>query len=269
MKGLDFRVDTVLLTKGTVLDARHIALAAAMNRPWLNVVRRPRVAILVTGDEIVMPGEPLREHQIVSSNSHGLSALVAESGGDPIILGVAPDQTEPLIAMAEKATGADLLVTTGGASVGDHDLVRSALGARGLTLDFWKIAMRPGKPLMFGRLGPIPFLGLPGNPVSTFICALLFMQPMLRKMLGQTAVERPRLTVTLGSDLAANDQREDYMRATMTQEAGKWVARPFSIQDSSMMAPVVMADCLIIRPPHAPPIKAGGDIEVMVLRPSL
>ena len=269
VKGLDFRADAIVLAKGTVLDARHIALAAAMNRPWLNVIRRPRVAILATGDEIVMPGEPLREHQIVSSNSHGLSALVTEVGGDPIILGIAPDQSDPLISMAEKATGADLLVTTGGASVGDHDLVRSALGTRGLKLDFWKIAMRPGKPLMFGQLGPIPFLGLPGNPVSTFICALLFMQPMLRKMLGQIAVERSKLMVTLGSDLAANDQREDYMRATMTQEAGKWIAYPFPIQDSSMMTPVVMADCLIIRPPQAPPIKAGGTIEVMVLRPSL
>lgn len=269
VKGLDFRADAVLLTKGTVLDARHIALAGAMNRPWLNVVRRPRVALLATGDEIVMPGEPLRENQIVSSNSHGLSALVTEAGGDPIILGVAPDQSDSLIAMAEKATGADLLVTTGGASVGDHDLVRSALTARGLKLDFWKIAMRPGKPLMFGQLGPIPFLGLPGNPVSTFICALLFMQPMLRRMLGQTAVERPRCNVTLGNDLAANDRREDYMRATMTQEAGKWVVRPFPIQDSSMMTPVVMADCLIIRPPHAPPIKAGSDIEALVLRPFL
>ncbi len=269
MKGLDFQAGAPLLRKGTLLDARHIALAAAMNRPWLNVVRRPRVALLATGDEIVMPGDPLGEHQIVSSNSHGLAALVAEAGGDPIVLGIAPDQSDPLMAMAEKAQGADLFVTTGGASVGDHDLVRSTLEAHGLKLDFWKIAMRPGKPLMFGQLGPIPFLGLPGNPVSTYVCALLFMQPMLRKMLGQAAVERPRLTVTLGSDLAANDQREDYMRAVMVQEDGEWVARPFPVQDSSMMTPVVMADCLIIRPPHAPPVKAGSAIEVMVLRPSL
>lgn len=267
-QGLDFKAGATLLTKGTVLDARHIALAASMNRPWLSVVRRPRVAILATGDEIVMPGEPLGGHQIVSSNSHGLAALVTEAGGDPIILGIAPDQADPLITMTDKAKGADLFVTTGGASVGDHDLVRSVLGTHGLTLDFWKIAMRPGKPLMFGQIGSIPFLGLPGNPVSTFVCALLFMQPMLRKMLGQAMVQRPRLTVTLGSDLAANDQREDYLRASMVQEAGKWVARPFAVQDSSMMTPVVTADCLIIRPPQAPPVKAGSAIEVMVL-PSL
>ncbi|MEZ5648286.1 MAG: molybdopterin molybdotransferase MoeA [Alphaproteobacteria bacterium] len=267
VKGLDFHAGAYLLKKGTILSARHIALAAAMNQPWIKVMRRPRIAILATGDEVVMPGDPLGPTQIVSSNSHGLAALVTEAGGEPIMLGIAPDRSEPLQAMALAAKKADVLVTTGGASVGDHDLVRSALESAGLRLDFWKIAMRPGKPLMFGELTGTPFLGLPGNPVSTFVCAVLFLQPMVRRMLGHKTIEPQRMMAILGDDLAANDQREDYLRAALTLDEGTWIVRPFPVQDSAMMTPVVMADCLLVRPPHAPMAKAGSPVAVIPLRP--
>ncbi|MBM3573207.1 MAG: molybdopterin molybdotransferase MoeA, partial [Alphaproteobacteria bacterium] len=182
--GLDFKAGEVGLKSGRVLTVRDVGLAAAMNRPWLSVRRRPRVAILATGDEIVRPGDPIGPAQIVSSNGFALAAFVLACGGTPIDLGIARDSLDSLKEAAAGARGADLLLTTGGASVGEHDLVQQALGQKGLTLDFWRIAMRPGKPLMFGRFGATPMLGLPGNPVSTIVCALLFLRPALEKLLG-------------------------------------------------------------------------------------
>jgi molybdopterin molybdotransferase len=170
--------------------------------------------------------------------------------------------------MAEQARGADLLVTTGGASVGDHDLVQSALGEIGLSLDFWKIAMRPGKPLMFGKLGATPLLGLPGNPVSSMVCSLLFLAPMLAKFLGRAETEPRRIGARLGAALRANDRREDYLRATLARGAdGGTVATPFKAQDSSMMATLAKADGLIVRAPEAPALKAGDAVEVIPLAP--
>ncbi|MEE3627262.1 molybdopterin molybdotransferase MoeA [Nitrospirillum sp. BR 11752] len=189
--GLDFTAGTVGLRAGRRLTVRDVALAAAMNHPFLTVRRRPRVAILATGDEVVMPGEPLGPGQIVSSNGLALAALVRRQGGIPVNLGIAPDDADTLGILARGAAGCDLLVTTGGASVGEHDLIRTVLGAQGLELDFWKIAMRPGKPLMFGRLGATPLLGLPGNPVSSLVCATLFLVPALRRLQGLDPAEPP------------------------------------------------------------------------------
>jgi len=256
--GLDFRAGDILLRGGTRLNPAHVGLAAAMNAPWLNVRRRPRVALISTGDELVRPGEPIGESQIVSSNALALAGLIRAAGGEAIDLGIARDERASLLQLFDAAKGADLLVTLGGASVGEHDLVQKVLAERGLALDFWKIAMRPGKPLMFGRIGELPLLGLPGNPVSSLVCGVLFLMPAIRKLTGQSPDERPWPMARLGRDLDANDSREDYLRATLAFDAdGVAVATPFNRQDSSMLSKIAEADALVIRPPHAPAAKAG------------
>jgi molybdopterin molybdotransferase len=264
--GLDFMAGQVGLEAGRRLDARAIGFAAAMNVPWLRVVRKPRIAVLATGDEIVMPGEPIGESQIVSSNALALIAAIRRFGGEPINLGIALDNEASLRALAAGARGADLLVTTGGASVGAHDLVRDVLGDVGLELDFWKIAMRPGKPLMFGRLGDTRLLGLPGNPVSTLVCAILFLKPAIGRLLGVDGDGEASETAALGVDLAANDERQDYLRASLRPGPdGSAVAAPFSKQDSSMMSLMANAGCLIVRPPRAPAAKAGARVPIIRL----
>ena len=262
--GLDFREGEVGLEAGRVLSARDVGLAAAMNVPWLMVRRRPRVAILATGDEIAMPGEPLGPNQIVSSNSLALSALVRVFGGAPFMLGIAPDDRDALASMAAGAVGADLLLTSGGASVGDHDLVQSVLGGIGFELDFWKIAMRPGKPLIFGRIGETPVLGLPGNPVSALVCAMIYLRPALAHMLGISNGDEANPTARLAEPLEENDERQDYLRARLSGDgAGGLTVTPFPRQDSSMLAMLARADCLIVRPPRAPAAPAGEAVEVM------
>jgi len=263
--GLDFREGDVRLKAGRALTARDVGLAAAMNVPWLMVHRRPRIAILVTGDEIVMPGDPIGPSQIVSSNSIALAAAVRVFGGEPCMLGIAPDDRDALAAMAGGASGADLLLTSGGASVGDHDLVQSVLGEIGFELDFWKIAMRPGKPLIFGRVGDTPVLGLPGNPVSALVCAIIYLRPALARMLGIESLEStPRLTARLTEPLAGNDERQDYLRANFGRSVdGALTVTPFTRQDSSMLATLAAADCLIVRVPHAPPLEEGALVEVL------
>ncbi len=264
--GLDFKQGDVRLRAGRVLSVRDIGLAAAMNHPWLKVRRKPRIAILATGDEVVLPGDPVGPSQIVSSNGPALAAFVTACGGEPISLGIARDSAAALQQAAEGARGADLLVTTGGASVGDHDLVRSALGERGLVLDFWQIAMRPGKPLIFGRIGETPLLGMPGNPVSSLVCSLIFLKPAMERMLGLPG-DGQHAMARLGRDLAANDRREDYLRSALTADAGgQLVATPFDKQDSSMLSLMAGADCLVIRKPNAPPAKAGEQVEIVLLR---
>jgi molybdopterin molybdotransferase len=262
--GLDFCAGEVGITAGRLLGARDVGLAAAMNVPWLRVRRPPRIAILSTGDELVMPGEPIGPNQLVGSNGLSLSAFVTVCGGMPLNLGIASDSRESLVALAAGARGADLLVTTGGASVGKHDIVREALDHSGLELDFWKIAMRPGKPLMFGRLGEVPLLGLPGNPVSSLVCALLYLRPAIDIMLGRAPEARPPETAVLGTDLNGNDQRQDYLRARLGFDTmGRRIATAFERQDSSMFATLAHADCLIVRPPHAPPAAAGDTVEIV------
>jgi molybdopterin molybdotransferase len=264
--GLDFRAGDVGLRAGRRLTARDVGLAAAMNRPWLLLRRKPRIAILPTGDEVVMPGDPVGPNQIVSSNGLALAALIGQCGGIAVHLPIAADDSRTLQRIAEGAEGVDFLVTTGGASVGEHDLVRDALGETGLALDFWKIAMRPGKPLMVGRYRQTPMMGLPGNPVSSLVCGLLFLKPAIERLLGLDAVPSAPCRARLAIPLAANDRRQDYLRATLSRAAdGTLEARPFPLQDSSMMSLLARSDCLVIREPHAPAAAAGDTVEIIPL----
>ncbi|HEY2891299.1 MAG TPA: gephyrin-like molybdotransferase Glp [Dongiaceae bacterium] len=264
--GLDFRRGDPGLAAGKRLGARDIGLAAAMNHPWLQVHRRPRVAILATGDEIVMPGEPVGPNQIVSSNGLALAAFLRAAGAEPIDLGIAADNRAALQRLGAGAAGADLLVTTGGASVGDHDLVQAALGDQGMAVDFWKIAMRPGKPLMFGNIGTTRVIGLPGNPVSTLVCALVFIRPALRAMLGQQDSDNGEEIAIAGRDLAENDNREDYLRSTLSRDGeGRLVATPFGKQDSSMQFLMQQAQCLVVRPVQAPALATGSPVRILRL----
>jgi len=262
--GLDFSDGDVLITAGTRLTARHVGLVAAMNVPWMMVHRQPRVAILATGDEIVMPGEKIGPNQIVSSNAIALAAFVSAMGGHPMLLGIAPDDRQALHSMTDGIAGNDILVTTGGASVGDHDLVQEVLGKRGLDVDFWRVAMRPGKPLMFGNIEGIPVLGLPGNPVSSMVCAMIFLRPVLARMQGLDTLDQDMLSLRLADSLPANDRRQDYLRAIFeVDEDGETVVRVFSKQDSSMMATLTRADGLVVRKPNAQPLTAGSRVNVL------
>jgi len=265
-QGLDFAAGEELLPAGRRLTARDIGLAAAANHPWVTVHRAPRVGILATGDEIALPGEPIPTGGIVSSNAHALAALVRAAGGEPLVLPIAPDDTDAIAEAAAAARACDILVTTGGASVGDHDLVQSALGPQGFALDFWQIAMRPGKPLIWGRLGAVPLLGLPGNPVSALVCAVQFLVPALARLQGQPAAGPRTLRAIAGADLAANDRRYDHLRATLAPgAAGLPVATPFPVQDSSMLKTLARAEALILRVPHAPALDRGAEVEVVPL----
>jgi len=267
--GLDFSEGEQLLRAGQRLDARHLALAAAMGHALLPVRRKPRVAILATGDELVKPGEPAGLDQIVASNSYALAALVEQAGGETHDLGIAPDNFEALEAGIEAAVrlDADLLVTLGGASVGEHDLIQSALVKQGMALGFWRVAMRPGKPLLHGRLGRTLILGLPGNPVSSVVCGILFVVPAIRAMLGDPAAgEDPTESAILGADLPPNDLRQDYLRATLDRRASDLpIATALPVQDSSMLATLSRADALIVRPPHAPAARSGNMCRVITL----
>lgn len=265
--GLDFRAGDVLLRTGQLLTARDVGLAAGMNVPWLMVRRRPRIALLTTGDEIAMPGDALGPNQIVSSNGLALRCFIEACGGEAIDLGIAPDDAKALRAVAEGARGADMLLTTGGASVGDHDLVQSVLGEIGLKVDFWKIAMRPGKPLMFGAIGDTVMMGLPGNPVSALVCATVFLRPALRAMLGVTGEdEAPLVSACLTQALPENDERQDYLRASLHRDAdGALHITPFSKQDSSVFSGLARADGLILRAPFAPALDKGATVPVLPL----
>jgi len=264
--GIDFAEGQILLKTGRRLGARDIGLAAAMNHPWISVTRAPRICILATGDEVVRPGDPIGPNQIVSSNGPALAAFIRARGGVPIDLGIARDEAGSLSALTEGARGSDLLITTGGVSVGDYDLVQKVLGEAGLAVDFWKIAMKPGKPLMFGRLGETHVLGLPGNPVSSMVTAILFLGPAIDAMLGLPGTGVPMTRARLGKALGANNFREDYIRATLIDDGGDLpVATPFPVQDSSMMSRLAQADCLIRRAPDAPAAKTGEIVAVVPL----
>jgi molybdopterin molybdotransferase len=261
--GQDFHAGAALIAAGRRLTARDVGLAAAGNHPWAQVHRRPRIAILATGDEISLPGEAIGPGGIVSSNAHMLAAFVSEAGGEPVVLPIAGDDLAAIAAGADAARGADMLVTTGGASVGVYDLVMPGLKARGLAVDFWKIAMRPGKPLMFGRLENLPLLGLPGNPVSAYVCAVLFLGPAIARMSGLPGnapeTEKARLTVAM----KANDRREDYVRAKLERGEHGWLATPFIVQDSGMLSTLARADALIRRPPLQEALEAGAEVEIL------
>ena len=265
---IDFAAGELLLTAGRRLTPRDLALAAAANHARLSVRRRPRVAILATGDELVEPGGALGPAQIVASNNFAVAGIVAACGGEPVDLGIAIDEVGALAASFERAAkmSADVLVTLGGASVGDYDLVQKALLASGLELGFWRIAMRPGKPLMHGRLAAMAVLGLPGNPVSSVVCATLFLRPLLLALLGDPGAGADMSEAgALDADLAENDMRQDYLRATLCEQDGQWRARPVESQDSSLVKLLAHSQCLIIRKPHAPPAKRGEACRIIRL----
>jgi len=266
--GVDFREGDVLLSGGSRLTERDLSLAASMNYPELPVRRRPRVALLATGDELVMPGSTPGPGQIVYSNGYALRALARAEGADTIDLGVAADTVESTTAGIRRAreAGADILVTTGGASVGDHDLVKESLEAENVTIAFWKIAMRPGKPMMHGRLGGMRVVGVPGNPVSSYVCTFLFVVPLIRALSGRKTLHHARETAVLGRDVGVNDVREDYLRARLEERAdGTLVAAPVNHQDSSLLANLAAAQALVIRAPFAPAAKAGAVCEILRL----
>lgn len=266
--GIDFRQGEVLLKKGARLSDRDLSLAAAMNYPEVAVRRRPKVALLATGDELVMPGTAPGPGQIVYSNGYALRALARTEGAETVDFGVAPDTLEATREGIRRArdSGADVLITTGGASVGDHDLVKRSLEAEGVTMAFWQIAMRPGKPMMHGRLGSMRVIGLPGNPVSSYVCGLLFLVPLIRALSGCAVIHHTRETAILGRDLAANDVREDYLRASLELRGdGALVATPVSHQDSSLLANLAAAQALVLRAPFAPPAVAGSVCEMLRL----
>ena len=267
--GQDFRDGDTLLTAGLRLGAADVALAAAMNHATLSVFRRPRVAILATGDELVQPGETPGPGQIVASNSFALMALAEAAGAEVIDLGIARDDMASLASCfaTARAEGADLLVTLGGASVGDHDLVQKALVAEGMDLGFWRVAMRPGKPLMHGHLGPIQVLGLPGNPVSAIVCGMLFVVPLIRALAGDRhAGDDPSEAAVLAEPVPANDARQDYVRSRLlaSPDGAQRVAAG-ARQDSSLLKALSDADGLLIRPPHAPAGAAGDPCRIIRL----
>jgi molybdopterin molybdotransferase len=258
--GLDFAQGAKLLAAGHCLNERSIALAAAMGHGTLTLRRPPWIGILATGDELVLPGEPAGPDQILASNHLTTAEIIRKSGGEPIQLGIAADSLDALEAALGRARQAslDILVTLGGASVGDRDLVQSALLQEGLDLAFWKIAMRPGKPMMFGRLGDMLILGLPGNPVSSFVCATLFLAPLIRAVLGDPTAGHDRSERgRLGVDIKANDQRMDFLRSALANEDTGMTVTPFALQDSSMISVMSAANALLIREPHATASRKG------------
>lgn len=263
--GLDFTTGAVLIEAPKILNPRDLGLAAAANVPWLTVKRRPRIAFIATGDEVVMPGDTLGDNQIISSNSVMLKAFIQTLGAEPLDLGIARDDAASLTRLMKSAGQADMLVTIGGASVGDYDLVGQVLAQQGMDLKFDKVAMRPGKPLIFGLLNGTPVLGMPGNPVSVGVAAAVVLSAAVNVMVGLDAGVRIE-TVKLGRDLAENDERQDYMRASLTVDGdGNLTATPFDKQDSSMLARFREADCLVIRPVFAPAAKAGDAVEIIRL----
>ncbi|MEW9523539.1 molybdopterin molybdotransferase MoeA [Agrobacterium radiobacter] len=267
-RGQDFTEGETALKAGRELGFTDLTLAAAMNHATLTVYRKPRIAILATGDELLPPGSAPQPAQIIASNTFGVAALARQAGAEVLDLGIIADDEGLIRAAIGKAVAAkvDVLVTLGGASVGDHDLVQAALKAEGMQLDFWRIAMRPGKPLMVGAIGAMQVLGLPGNPVASLLCGLLFLEPLVRSIARRAPLQR-EATARTATPLKANDQRQDYLRARFsTDENGMLVAEAYAKQDSSMMKILAHSDGLIVRPPHAPAATAGAECPVIRLK---
>ncbi len=270
--GLDFEQGQRLLQAGDALGPAQLSLAASMGHARLPVCRKPVIALFATGDELVRPGEATGPGQIVASNVYGIAAILSAAGGDVRDLGIVADTPQALSAAFASANAiiADVIVTTGGASVGDHDLVKPAILAAGGTMRFEKIAMRPGKPMLFatsqvdGRT--IRQVGLSGNPVSSLIAAQVFVRPLVARMAGASATSLEPVSAVLGAPLRANDEREDYLRAQISRrEDGVLLATPFEIQDSSMLANLARADCLLVRPPHVAAANVGDPCKVILL----
>jgi len=264
-RGQDFRKGEQLLPAGKRLNARDLLLAAAANHAALPVRRKPPVAILATGDELVPPGDDPRADQIISSIPAGLSAMVAAAGAIPEPLGIAADTRESLDAHIARAGDADLLLTIGGASVGEHDLVRPALMDAGYEIGFWRIALRPGKPLMFRARGATRVIGLPGNPVSAMICVRVFAFPLIDALLGAQSGSACTRSAVLDHPLEANGPRKHYMRARTRIDSGALQVCALASQDSALIAALASADCLIVRAPHAPAAQPGDKVEILPL----
>jgi molybdopterin molybdotransferase len=263
--GGDFREGDIALRAGHRLTPRDLLLAAQMNHAMLPVRRRPVIAILPSGDELVPPGGTPGPGQIISSIPAGLSALIEASGGVPVRLGIARDTMASLAECIAGARGADIIITIGGASVGDHDLVQAALEEAGFAFAFHKVAMRPGKPLMFGERGRQRVLGVPGNPVSAMLCAMIFLRPMIARLLGRTDVATPALRARLTTPLEANGPRQHYMRAQSAMVGGDLTVAPVASQDSSLISILAAANCLIVRPPYARALPVGITVEITPL----
>ncbi len=264
--GKDFEKGDVVLPSGRLLDPAALSLAAAANHPEITVIRQPVVGLIATGDELVLPGQNPGPAQIIASNSFGVAAIARRAGASVIDFGIVADRmTELRSVILEASQRCDVVITLGGASVGDHDLVKAALEAEGMQLAFWKIAMRPGKPLMFGRLGKTRMLGLPGNPVASLICSHLFLAPMIAKLAGREHSFDLREAV-LKTPLRENDLRQDYLRAIALQDGEEINVEPFPVQDSSMLQSLARANCLIIRPPFAPAAQIGERVKIMMIR---
>jgi molybdopterin molybdotransferase len=263
-RGLDFQQNETLITAGKRLTARDIAVIAAADMPKVMVARKPRVAIFATGDELSRPGEPRKDGGVVASSTYAIQSMIREWGGEALDCGILRDRIEAFEALPEQTAGADLIITQGGASVGDHDLVQKGLERHGFVLDFWKIAMRPGKPLIFGHMRGTPLIGLPGNPVSAMVCAQLFVRPAIAKMAGcrfKPAIASAALTAAL----PPNGKRQDYVRARLEMLDGELLATPFRLQDSSTQKIFAQADALIIRCPDAPGVAAGDRVRLLLL----
>jgi molybdopterin molybdotransferase len=266
--GLDFTHGKLLLQKGSLLDSACLSLVAAGGHSAVPVVKRPKIAIIATGDELVLPGADIGPDQIVASNSFGIAALARREGADILDLGIVRDDKALISAAIAQAfeAGADILVTLGGASVGDHDLIKPVLAEFGIPLGFWQIAMRPGKPLMHGRNGKAHVLGLPGNPVSSLVCAHLFLLPLIARLNGGVYLHK-FLEAQLETPMRANDRRQDYLRALIRfGDEGAVTAKPFAIQDSSMLSVLAAANGLIVREPHANAANIGDPVQVLMLR---
>jgi molybdopterin molybdotransferase len=267
-KGQDFLEGEHVLRAGAVLTPARLMLAAAMDHAALPVLRRSRVGLLATGDELVRPGEPRAPSQIIASNTFAVAAIARGCGADVTDLGIARDTMADLAARIDAARAArlDVLVTLGGASVGDHDLVQRAMKDAGMQLDFWQIAMRPGKPLMVGSLDGMIIVGLPGNPVSSMVCSLLFLEPLL-SFLGGLAAPRREAEVIVSRALPENDKRRDHLRSALTRDdQGRLLATPFEKQDSSMMNILAQSGCLVIREPFAPALASGETARALIIR---
>lgn len=261
--GLDFRKDDVLLRAGRPLDAGAISLAAAMDHPLLPVRRKPRVALIANGDELVRPGEKRTCDGIVASNTYGVAAIVRACGGEAVDCGIAPDDRDAVAEALSRAEGADIVVTLGGASVGDHDLIGGQLRERGVAMRFLKLAMKPGKPVMFGsrKVGgrTVRYLGLPGNPVSSLVAARVLLRPLVRAALGLDPIERPQ-TATLDAALPPSEDRQIYLRAVL-DESNR--VRAHETQDSSQLSVLAASNALLIRPPHRPAAEIDDIVDVL------
>lgn len=244
-----------------VLSPSDIALLAAMNIAEVPVFKKPNVAIIATGDELVQPGENPGPDQIIASNSYGLAALIRTAGGHPRLLPIACDTHSSLATVFDLAAGADLIITIGGASVGDHDLVAAAAENKGLDRSFYKVAMRPGKPLMAGKIGNAAMIGLPGNPVSAMVCGHVFIKPVLAKLLGQSEMAAKRTSATLSEPINANGPREHYMRANLIGDQ----VSVFKRQDSALLTVLADANCLVVRQPNAPALTQGDQVDIIRL----